>query len=175
MKNIPNEQSNVRLPICLSNGFVVPAKVLCHATSLRKATRRISQLYDVALAPCGLRSTQRSILMHIAREQVPTMSELAAALVIDRSALAHNLKPLERDGFISVQVDPKDRRSRLVKLTAAGEAKLVESQALWEQAQQCYEQVMGTEQASDLRESLAMVASMDYLQTFDQAKPAVCV
>ncbi|MEB0042425.1 MULTISPECIES: MarR family winged helix-turn-helix transcriptional regulator [unclassified Pseudomonas] len=156
--------SNVRAPIQLSGGFVVPEQVLCHATSLRKATRRISQMYDVVLAPCGLRSTQRSILMQIARSQVPSMSELAAALVLDRSALAHNLKPLERDGFVSVEIDPNDRRSRLVKLTSVGEAKLIESQALWLQAQACFESVLGAEKASDLRASLASIASGDYLQ-----------
>jgi DNA-binding MarR family transcriptional regulator len=155
---------NVRAPVVLSGGFVVPEQVLCHATSLRKATRRISQMYDVVLAPCGLRSTQRSILMQIARSQVPSMSELATALVIDRSALAHNLKPLERDGFVSVDVDPNDRRSRLVTLTSVGEAKLIESQGYWEKAQECFELVLGAEQASDLRASLAFIASSEYIE-----------
>src|ERR1700678_2698905 len=68
----------------------------CNTTALRKATRRVSQLYDSVLAPTGLRSTQRSMLMHIARAGEPAMGELAAALGLDRSALTHNLKPLER-------------------------------------------------------------------------------
>ena len=54
----------------------------CNGTALRKATRRVSQLYDSVLAPCGLRSTQRSILIHIARAGAPTMGDLAAALVL---------------------------------------------------------------------------------------------
>src|ERR1700758_603334 len=77
-------------------------ETVCNGTALRKATRRVSQLYDAVLSPCGLRSTQRSILIHIARTGTPTMGDLAAALVLDRSALAHNLKPLERDGFVAV-------------------------------------------------------------------------
>ena len=72
----------------------------CNNTALRKATRRVSQLYDSVLAPTGLRSTQRSILLNIARFGSPTMGELAASLVLDRSALGHNLKPLVRDGLI---------------------------------------------------------------------------
>jgi len=157
-----SRSSNARAPVLLCGGFVVPEQVLCHATSLRKATRRISQMYDAVLAPCGLRSTQRSILMQIARSQVPSMSELATALVIDRSALAHNLKPLERDGFVSVEIDPNDRRSRLVKLTVEGETKLIESQAYWEKAQECFESVVGAEHASDLRASLNYIALSDY-------------
>ena len=41
----------------------------CHCTALRKASRRISQLYDVALAPSGLKTTQRAILAQIGRSQ----------------------------------------------------------------------------------------------------------
>src|SRR5271155_138943 len=92
----------------------------CNCTALRKASRRMSQLYDEALAPCGLRTTQRAILNHIKRAGTPGMGELAEALVMDRGALAHNLKPLERDGFLQVRVDPKDRRNRIVILTTAG-------------------------------------------------------
>src|SRR5579859_3365772 len=95
---------------------------ICNGTALRKATRRVSQLYDAALAPIGLRATQRSLLIHIARAGTPGMGDLAADLVLDRSALAHNLKPLERDGLVAVFVDPEDKRGRLVTLTPAGRA-----------------------------------------------------
>jgi DNA-binding MarR family transcriptional regulator len=165
-----NLSSNGVPPIKLSNGFVVPPQSLCHATNLRKATRRISQLYDVVLAPTGLRSTQRSILMQIARSQTPTMSELAAAMVLDRSALAHNLKPLERDGLVSVEIDPNDKRSRLITLSKEGEEKLLESHALWEQAQRCFESVLGVEQAEELRAALRLIATADYMQSFEDAK-----
>lgn len=143
-------------------GLRIPPQVLCHATSLRKATRRISQLYDAVLAPCGLRSTQRSILIQVARNQAPAVTELAAILVIDRSALAQNLKPLEREGLICVEVDPEDKRSRRVRLTQSGLDKLLESQALWEQAQQCFEKSLGQQQACELRELLARVAALEY-------------
>lgn len=165
-----NPSSDVRAPIQLSNGFVVPPQTLCHATSLRKATRRVSQLYDTVLAPCGLRSTQRSILIHIARAQAPSMSDLAAALVLDRSALAHNLKPLEREGLVEVKVDPNDKRSRLITLSKKGEDKLLESQALFEQAQGCFETALGAEQAHELRDSLRLIAALDYMQSFDAAR-----
>ncbi len=102
----------------------VPEAGLCNGTALRKATRRVSQLYDAVLAPSGLRSTQRSILIHVARAGTPTMGELAQALVLDRSALAHNLKPLERDGLVSLLSDRDDRRSRRIGLTELGKARL---------------------------------------------------
>jgi len=156
----PTAQLHTRLQI--PDSLQIAPKVLCHATSLRKATRRISQLYDAVLAPCGLRSTQRSILMQVARNQAPALTELAASLVIDRSALAQNLKPLEREGLIAVSVDPDDKRSRRVNLTQAGLDKLLQSQVLWEQAQQCFETSLGPQQAWELRELLARIAMLDY-------------
>src|SRR5258707_1171847 len=115
--------------------MTLPEHNRCNGTALRKATRRVSQLYDAVLAPCGLRSTQRSILMHIVRAGTPSIGDLATALVLDRSALAHNLKPLERDGLVAIVTDPKDKRSRLVTLTARGRTRLEESMALWKEAQ----------------------------------------
>lgn len=134
----------------------------CNGTALRKAMRRVSQLYDAMLAPCGLRGTQRAILAAIARARNPGMGELAAALVLDRSALAHNLRPLERQGWVAVTVDPADRRGRLVTLTEAGRAKLVESQALWQQAQDRFEAAYGPDQALALRQQLAVIASEEF-------------
>jgi DNA-binding MarR family transcriptional regulator len=152
----PRDQVNV--PI----GLHIPPEVVCHATYLRRATRRITLLYDAALAPCGLRSTQRSILMQIARSQASSMSELAAALVIDRSALAQNLKPLEREGLLLVTVDPADKRSRRVSLTQAGMDKLLESQPMWQQAQASFEKGYGAEQSQQLREALGRVTAGEY-------------
>jgi DNA-binding MarR family transcriptional regulator len=100
----------------------------CNCTALRKASRRVSQLYDEALASCGLRVTQLAILNQILRMGTPAMGELAQALVMDRGALAHNVKPLERDGLIAAAADPADRRNRLIALTRAGRRKIVAAQ-----------------------------------------------
>src|SRR5580704_15335757 len=93
---------------------LVPPAGRCNGTAIRRAMRRVSQIYDEALALCGLRSTQK--LDGIARAGRPTMGELAASLVLDRSALAHNIKPLEREGLVEVVADEHDKRNRLVVL-----------------------------------------------------------
>src|SRR5579862_3245467 len=103
----------------------------CNCTALRKASRRVSQLYDAVLEPTGLRTTQRAILTHIARSGVPLAGELAAALVMNRGALTHNLKPLERIALVAVRSDPADHRRRMIAITAKGRRKLAESQLLW--------------------------------------------
>ncbi len=138
----------------------------CNGAALRKATRRVSQLYDSVLAPSGLRSTQHAILVNIDRAGAPTMGELARLLVLDRSALAHNLKPLERDGLVALAVDNDDRRSRRVTLTATGRRKLAETKALWLEAQQRFEAVYGAAQAARLRAELGKIASDSFADAF---------
>lgn len=143
--------------------------VLCNGAALRKATRRVSQLYDTVLAPCGLRVSQHSILVHIRLAENPSMTDLARALVLDRSALAHNLKPLERDGYVVMERDDADKRSRRVRLTPLGKSKLRESVKLWQEAQHRFETVYGKERARALRASLTDIFSDEFAQAFNQA------
>jgi DNA-binding MarR family transcriptional regulator len=141
-------------------------KSVCNCTALRKATRRVSQLYDSALEPCGIKATQRTMLSQIARSGTPALGELADALVMDRGALTHNLKPLARDGLVKINVDPQDRRNRLVALTAQGRAKLAESDALWTRAQRGFEAGFGTAKSASLRKALEYLVSDDFVNAF---------
>ncbi len=143
-------------------------KSACNCTALRKASRRVSQLYDSALEPCGLRTTQRAILNHIARSGTPPLGELAEALVMDRGALTHNLKPLERDRLVEIRVDPQDRRNRLVALTSAGRKKLEESTLLWQRAQEGFEAAFGVAKSAALRQALESVVSADFAAAFNR-------
>ena len=145
----------------------IPEAGRCNFTALRKATRRISQLYDAVLAPCGLRTTQWSILIHVGRYGSPTQGQLAESLALDRSALAHNLRPLERDGFLRTVASPEDKRSRLVTLTPIGRAKIAESMGLWENAQSNIEAIFGVKKAEGLRASLEILSSKAFSQAFE--------
>jgi DNA-binding MarR family transcriptional regulator len=139
----------------------------CNCTALRKASRRISQLYDMALAPSGLKTTQRAILAQIKRSEPTTVGALAEALVMDPGALAHTLKPLERDGLVDVAIDPEDRRNRLISLTPTGRARLTETDALWAKAQRGFEIAFGRADSEALREALRFLVSDDFVTTFE--------
>lgn len=141
----------------------------CSCTALRKATRRISQLFDTALAPSGLKTTQRAILAHIARSEPTTVGSLAGALVMDAGALAHTLKPLERHRFVAVAVDPNDRRNRLISLTSEGRAKLIETDVLWAHAQNGFETSFGRAKADALLDAMKLLVSDEFSAAFEQA------
>jgi DNA-binding MarR family transcriptional regulator len=141
----------------------------CHCTVLRKASRRISQLYDVALEPSGLKTTQRAILAQIGRSEPATVGALAEALVMDAGGLAHTLKPLVRDGLVAIDIDPQDRRSRLVRLTPAGKSKLRQSDTLWKEAQRSFEKGFGGARSVALREAMKLLFSDRFAENFETA------
>ena|SRR6266545_4538829 len=106
----------------------------CACFNIRKTARAITNLYDTVLQPTGLRSTQATLLMAIAVAGTPTISRLAEYLVMDRTTLARDLKPLEDQGLVRI-TPGGDRRTRQVQLSDVGRAKLREIIPLWEQAQ----------------------------------------
>ena len=133
----------------------------CNCVALRKASRRLSQLYDSALAPSGLRSTQLAMLSEISRrtDAPPTIRELAETLVMDQSTIGQNLRPLEREGLVELVTDAADRRSRRVKLTKTGRSRLVAAKPLWKSAQDRFESGFGTRAAAELRGLLLAIAA----------------
>jgi DNA-binding MarR family transcriptional regulator len=137
----------------------------CNSLATRKVSRRITQIYDTALAPCGLRSTQVHILGHLYARQKnpPTLNELAEAMVLDRSGLGHNLRPLERDGFVELQENENDRRQRHLVITRAGKAKLQEAFPLWETVQERLASLYGEKEMAQLRKTLSKIAHDDRL------------
>jgi DNA-binding MarR family transcriptional regulator len=142
------------------NDATPPIATQCNCTSLRKASRRISQVYDQLLAPSGVKSTQYAIFAELNRspKKPPTMQGLARAMVMDRSTLGHNLRPLERDGLIEIAVDPEDRRSRIVKLTAAGLRLFKKATPHWKKAQAVFENAFTVKTSADLRTLMQAIA-----------------
>jgi DNA-binding MarR family transcriptional regulator len=140
----------------------------CTCGSLRKASRRVSQFYDAALAPVGIKSTQFSILAEVERGSIEgplSMCELATAMVMDRSTLGHNLRPLERDDLLSLRLTVTDRRKRHVALTRKGKSTLRRARRLWRTAEERFEKTFGKRHAADLRAVLLYIAGNDELNS----------
>src|SRR5690606_30465729 len=113
---------------------VMTAGCLCFRT--RRLSRLITRAYDEALRPIGLQATQLTLLNAIAmgREAGQLMPRIASILAMDATTLSRNLRPLERDGLIVIGRREDDRRVRVARLTAAGEARLEAALPLWQEA-----------------------------------------
>ncbi len=106
----------------------------CACFNLRKAARAVTQLYDAALEPSGVRATQFSLLATLRLGGPLTISRLAEAMVMDRTTLTRNLRPLEKQGLVAV-APGRDRRTRQVRLTAQGRTRFMQAFPLWQRAQ----------------------------------------
>ena len=135
---------------------------ICNCAALRQAARRLTRLYDDALAPTGLGVNQFSILARLRLVGPSTIQDLARLLVMDRSTLGHLLRPLERRGFLKLDVSEEDRRSRLVALTEAGKAAVANARPRWAAAQRRFESAFGKEAALELRTVLKEIATAEY-------------
>jgi len=121
----------------------------CLNLELRKANRVLSQIYDSYLAKCGLKTSQFSILRAISYLQTTTNRQLQDVLVIDQTTLSRGLKPLIRDGYITVR-EGLDRRQKELLLSEAGKALFNEAASLWEAAQRRVEADLGEETKAQL-------------------------
>src|SRR5215469_6523803 len=75
-------------------------KCACH--KVRMAARAVTRAYDDALRPVGLRATQLAVLVAIAVEGAMSITALAKFMIMDRSTLTRNLRPLEQEGLVAV-------------------------------------------------------------------------
>jgi DNA-binding MarR family transcriptional regulator len=138
-----------------------PVRTLrCNAGAVRRAARKLTHFYDTELAPAGLNLCQYGVLSAVNSRgpALPSVQELAEELVLDRSTLGQNLRPLERARWISLVTDPNDRRVRLIALTRLGVAKFKEANKYWQIAQERFEAVFGATEAANLRSTLVSIA-----------------
>jgi DNA-binding MarR family transcriptional regulator len=133
----------------------------CNCLALRQAARHVTQLYDQFISPLGLRATQYSILARLHRRGGMTINALAAELVMDRTTLGRNIRPLQRDGLIAVVPGKADRRSKELQLTRAGLARFQAAQKGWDKAQAKFEDVFGLKRAEALRTLLEDVTTRE--------------
>ncbi|MFQ5914973.1 MAG: MarR family winged helix-turn-helix transcriptional regulator [Nitrospinota bacterium] len=131
----------------------------CACFNLRKATRAVTQLFDGILEPSGLRATQFPILGAVSSAGPETISRLAKRLVMDRTTLTRDLKPLQREGLVEV-VPGEDRRTRMVRLTKRGREALGKAVPLWREAQARIVEGLGPKRLrallADLSETVAV-------------------
>jgi DNA-binding MarR family transcriptional regulator len=126
---------------------------ICACFNLRRATRRVSQAYDQALKPLGLKITQVSLLVaaHVVDRIV--LTKLAAVMGMDRTTLSRNLRVLEKRGLVRMEPG-EDRREVMVSLTGEGQDILEKAVPLWEETQERVTAILGEERYGVLLKEL---------------------
>jgi DNA-binding MarR family transcriptional regulator len=125
----------------------------CACTQLRRTARKVTALYDQALAPAGVTVTQYALLVNVGRLGKLSRTALANRLGMDRTTLTRNLMPLEKADLIT-GAEGEDRRERLICLSPAGLRKVRQSYELWENAQRDFTSRMGETNLKQFRSAL---------------------
>jgi len=130
----------------------------CVSFNIRKAMRAVSQHYDQILAPSGLRGTQFTILTTLTRLGDLTITELAEYLVMERTTLTRNLKPLKKEGYLKVLPGLQDSRTRRVNLTTTGKKAQKMAMPYWQKAQDKMVDYLGKANAKQFISDLQIAA-----------------
>ena len=125
----------------------------CVCFNLRKSARLLSQIYDQALKPVGIKVTQLSLLMAVAGQDGITMGRLARPLGMDRTTLSRNARLLAKKGLLEIG-EGEDRREQLLSLTDRGVTLLKEALPLWDSVQRRLAEEMGEDRLSDILRDL---------------------
>jgi len=127
----------------------------CTCLRMRRATRRVTQLYDHALEPSGLTVNQFGLLGYLhgasfAPAHASSIGTIAEWLGMDPTTLNRNLKPLLAKGMVKNAADPADGRVRIVAITDKGLRTLRAALPRWREAQAEVEKAIGPKSMTEL-------------------------
>lgn len=128
----------------------------CLCLAVQRAARALAREFDEAFRPVDLTNGQFSLLMALNRPEPAGIGPVAQLLAMDRTTLTAALKPLSRRGLIEVSTDPRDRRGRLLRLTANGRRLLARALPIWKRRHRKLERRLSS--AAGLREALAALS-----------------
>jgi len=131
----------------------------CMCASLRRAARALTQLYEQALRPLGLRATQFTVLQALEQAGEVSQGELGQMLVMDSTSLTRTLEIMRRRGWI-VKRPGKDQRERRLSLSPAGRERLRSATPAWEKAQARLRQQLGNEPWTELLKLATQVTNV---------------
>lgn len=131
----------------------------CACTRVRRAAHALTDAYDDALKPLGLKVTQFSLLRTVERLGSPSLTSLAKEMALDRSTLGRNVAVLQRQGLVSLS-EGSDLRERAVSLTPRARRRIERAVPLWDAAQQRVERSLGTQGVSTLFKLLSKLEQL---------------
>jgi DNA-binding MarR family transcriptional regulator len=128
----------------------------CLAMRIRTLDRAITNLYDVALRPLGLKVTQLDILLIVSKLGVARPSEICEILRMDTSTLSRNAERLLSRGWLEI-VPRVDARAQPLRLTRRGQKLIEQAYPAWEHAPSQVQELLGNSGTSALMKAAARV------------------
>ncbi len=130
----------------------------CLAVRLRMLNRVVTNIYDDALRPLGVKASQLNILVVTARLGLARPAEVCQRLQLDTSTLSRNVERMRARGWLEV-VDDDDGRAQPFRLTAKGRRLLERAMPAWEKAQQKVKKLIGADAVASIDDAVRRIRS----------------
>jgi len=128
----------------------------CIAVRLRMLNRVVTNIYDDALRPLGLKVSQMNILVAAAKMGTARPAEVCEQLHLDVSTLSRNVDRMKARGWLEVVPD-EDGRSQPFRLTSQGRRLLEKAVPSWEEAQERVKQLLGSDIVNELNHAMGRI------------------
>jgi MarR family transcriptional regulator for hemolysin len=126
----------------------MPASRAAFVDQLTKVNRKMRTLFDARVKSQGLTLARARLLMHLAKEEGATQTELAETLEVEQPSMVSLIDALEKKGFVTRRAVEGDRRAKGIFLTEMARA---EAQTILDYANELREQVLVGVDDEDLR------------------------
>lgn len=114
----------------------------CIAVRVRLLNRFVTGLCEAGLRGHDLSVAQMNILVAVGHAGPLTPTQVAAALVMDKSTLSRDVEPLLARDWLR-KVAGTDKRSHTLELTPAGREKVASILPVWRDAQAALRELLG--------------------------------
>jgi DNA-binding MarR family transcriptional regulator len=135
----------------------------CLCATFRRTARALSQLYDEAVRPLGLKTTQFTILQSLSLTGEVSQGRLGEILALDSTTLTRTLAIIKRRKWVAMR-QGRDGRERLISLSTAGRDQLDLASSAWQGVQDRLRSQLGDERWNALfqenREMTAVARAM---------------
>ncbi len=130
----------------------------CIVVRLRMVNRVITNIYDDALRPLGVKASQLNILVVAARLGLARPADICERLQLDTSTLSRNVERMKAKGWLEV-VANDDARAQPFRLTAKGRSLLQRAKPAWEQAQEIVKKLIGADTVASIVDAVRRIRS----------------
>jgi DNA-binding MarR family transcriptional regulator len=114
----------------------------CLAVRLRSLNRVVTNFYDDALRPLGLKVSQLNILVVAAKLGLARPAQVCDILQLDTSTLSRNVERMKANGWLEI-VPEEDARAQPFRLTTQGKRLIEKAVPAWEVAQRQAAELLG--------------------------------
>jgi DNA-binding MarR family transcriptional regulator len=122
----------------------------CIAYRVRLLNRVITNIYDRALKPLGLKVNQANILTMLSLADHASSADIARVLLMEKSTVSRTVDRMRKNGWISVE-GHGEGSSQVISVTPQGRKLMVTAHTQWKKAQKQAAELLGKKGVAAVR------------------------